>query len=138
MTFNDFAGWLLRSQFYWMMGPATMLICLTGRKSGKPITLPVNFHRFGGELWVTSRRSRVWWRNLQTNPEVTLWIKGRETQARGELVVDEKTVAATLARVYADDPALTRALGLRLRDGAPDPDDLERVAADRLLIKISV
>jgi deazaflavin-dependent oxidoreductase (nitroreductase family) len=136
MSFNDFAGRLLRSRFYWMMGRGTLLITVTGRKSGQPLTLPVNFYRLDGDLWISSRRSRRWWRNLRANPQVALWVGGRQRAARGEALLDETAVADGLARIFAHEPALARALHVRLTNGAPDPGDLQRVVADRLLVKI--
>jgi deazaflavin-dependent oxidoreductase (nitroreductase family) len=137
MSFNDFVAWILRSPFYWLMGSGTLLITLTGRKSGKPVTLPVSFYTLDGAMWITSHRSRVWWRNLQANPDVRLWVGGRRQAGRGELILDMKAVAGGLARLFALDPRLASAFHVRLVDGAPDPQDLQRAASERLLIRIS-
>ncbi len=74
------------------MGGSAMLIQVTGRKSGRLVQLPVNFHRRGSDLWVLSSRERVWWRNLRENPAATLWISGQQVAARAELVLDETAV----------------------------------------------
>jgi hypothetical protein len=139
MTFNDFAAWLLRSPFYWMMGRGTMLVTVIGRKSGKPITLPVNYFQDEDILWVTSRRNRVWWRNLKDKPEMVLSLHGKEMKARGELLLDEGAVADQLTRIYSGKPVLARALHIRsVENGKLNPDDVRRVAADRLLVKIRI
>ena len=139
MTFNDLAARLLRSPFHWMLGADTMLITVIGRKSGRPVTVPVNFHAEEEALWVTSRRDRVWWRNLPAHPEMTVWLHGKQRSGRGELVFERNAVAEQLARIYAGDPALARALHVRLDPGGrPDPEDQKRVVEDRLLIKVSL
>ena len=138
MSFNDFAARLLRSPFYRLMGAGTLLITVTGRKTGRPVTLPVNFQEIDGVLWVTSRRSRVWWRNLQACPDVMVWLAGRQRTGQGELVLDQQAVAAGLKRLFSLDPRLAAGLHVRMLAGAPDPADLQRAAQDRLLVKISL
>ena len=138
MSFNDFAARLLRSPFHGLMGGGTLLISVTGRKSGKPVTLPVNFQEIDGVLWVTSRRSRVWWRNLQACPDVKVWRAGKERTGQGELVLDNQSVAAGLTRLFSLDPRLAAALHVRMPAGVPDPADLQREVEDRLLIKLSI
>ena len=51
MTGNDFVKFFLRTPLYVFMGD-TMLITVTGCKSGKKYTTPVGFYRDGDTLWV--------------------------------------------------------------------------------------
>ena len=77
MNGNDFVKLALRSPLQAMMGD-TMLITVTGRKTGRKITLPVGFYREGNTLWIISSRDRTWWRNIGTGAEVDIHLHGRD------------------------------------------------------------
>lgn len=65
MNGNSFMTFILRSPMHGILSGSTMLITVTGRKSGRPITTPVNYYQKGDTLWVISNRERSWWRNLK-------------------------------------------------------------------------
>ncbi|HEY3312081.1 MAG TPA: nitroreductase/quinone reductase family protein [Anaerolineales bacterium] len=137
MTFNDFASWLLRSRLNWMMGADTMLIRVTGRKTGRELSLPVNFHRDGAELWVISSRNRTWWRNLKENPRARVWIAGREMSACAELVLDEPAVVERLSKLCTEKKWLAKALHIGLDEGGvPQLADLQREARERMFVHL--
>jgi deazaflavin-dependent oxidoreductase (nitroreductase family) len=136
MNGNDFVKFFLRTPLHIFMGN-TLLLTLTGRKSGKPVSLPVNFHLLAGVYWVTSRRNRTWWRNISANPAVTVLLHGKTAPARAELLLDEKEVANQLGKILSTEVFLAKALGVRLEaNKAPNPADLARVAAESVLVKI--
>src|SRR5512135_340764 len=97
MWYNSLMAWLLHSPLHGMISKSIMLLTVTGRKSGKAYSTPVNYVRAGNTLWVTSPRGRTWWRNLKSGAPVRVLFGGRELQARGEAIVDKPTVAETLA-----------------------------------------
>jgi deazaflavin-dependent oxidoreductase (nitroreductase family) len=139
MKFNDIVAGVVRSPFHWLMGRETLLISITGRKSGQPVTLPVNFSRAADGLWVISSRDRVWWRNLQANDAATLWISGKTFRARAELVLDETAVRDRLASLIAAKKWFANALHIRLdAQNRPNADDLRKVAQERLFIRLKV
>jgi deazaflavin-dependent oxidoreductase (nitroreductase family) len=137
MKINDLVAWLLRSPLHRLMGKSTLLIQVTGRKTGRMVRLPVNFQREGSELWVISSRERVWWRNLKENPLAVLWIGGRQSAARAELVLDESAVSERLARLCAQEKWMARVLHVRLdAKSNPLPEDLNRLAHERLFVRL--
>jgi len=137
MNFNDVASRILRSPFYWMMGSSTILIQVTGRKSGREIRLPVNFQRRQSELLVISSRNRTWWKNLEVNPRVLIWISGKQVSVQAVLVLDEADVRAQLVEVCEMQPWLARRLGVQFdAKNSPLEADLDRVALERLFVKI--
>ncbi len=127
----------LRSPLYPLLGD-TMLISLTGRKSGREICLPVNYFRDGQTLWVLSSRKRTWWRNLCSPAEVRLHIRGRDVAGLGEAILDETAVAAQLAEFTRRFPGSARNLGLQMQNGVPNAEDILRVSQERLFVKICV
>ena len=136
MKFNDIVAWLLRSPLHGIMSGSVMLVEVTGRKSGQPVRLPVNYNREGADLWVISSRDRVWWRNLQANPRAALWLVGQQVSAQAEVLLDEALVAARFTKLFAGDPRLAGLLKIRLdENGFPNAEDLQRLAHERLFVK---
>ena len=132
MKFSQIPAIFLRSPWHWLMGPGTMLVALTGRKTGRSLEVPVNFYRDGAQVWVVSSRDRVWWRNLQANPQVRLWIAGREHSAFGEVIMNEADVLAQLHKLCATEAMLARALGYDARNA----NALQKAARERVLVRL--
>ena len=94
---NDSLKRLLPSPFHFLASSRAMLITVIGRKSGKPITFPVNYVRQGAGIIVISRKDRTWWKNLRGGASVTLWLAGKQVTAWGTVVEDIPGVVAVLA-----------------------------------------
>jgi deazaflavin-dependent oxidoreductase (nitroreductase family) len=138
MQGNDFIQFLLRSPFQAMFDGSLMLITVTGRKSGRAITTPVNYYREENILWVISNRDRKWWRNVCGGAEVTLHLKGHDVPARAESVMDEQVVAAQIGEYIRHLPASAKPLGVRLQNGLANCEDTARLAKERLFVKIQL
>jgi deazaflavin-dependent oxidoreductase (nitroreductase family) len=115
-----------------------MLITATGRKSGRSITTPVNYYQEGNTLWVISNRERTWWRNLKGGAPVKLYLRGQEVNGFGEVLLDEAEVAPQIGEYVRHLPMSARALGVHVVDNQPDPADLERLAKERVMIRIKL
>lgn len=92
---NNMMTWVLRSPLHGLAG-RSLLITVTGRKSGAQYTLPVNYTRAGDVITILSRRERTWWRNLRGGAPVTLRVDGKDVKGHGTVVEDEAEVAAAL------------------------------------------
>ena len=79
-TSRRFMTWLLRSPFHVFMG-GMLLITVSGRKSGRAISTPVNYVRDGDTLLITSKADRTWWNNVRGGAPVTLLLNGKTYQA---------------------------------------------------------
>jgi hypothetical protein len=116
-----------------------MLVAVTGHKSGRQITLPVNFFQENGTLYITSARGRMWWRNLRGSAPVTVHVRGRDIKGSGTVVDERRAVLQGLMRWFQQSPKAARALGVRLdRDGHPNLHDMSQLAQDRVLVKVSL
>jgi deazaflavin-dependent oxidoreductase (nitroreductase family) len=76
-------------------GTKTLLLTTTGRKSGKPITLPLIYGEHGDDyLLVASkggaRQHPAWYLNLEANPEVEIQVKGDKMRARARTASPEE------------------------------------------------
>ena len=74
----------------------TLLITVTGRKTGKKYSTPVGFYRDGDFLWVLTSRDRTWWRNVRPGAEVSVLLNGKTLHAFAEAELDETAVASHL------------------------------------------
>jgi deazaflavin-dependent oxidoreductase (nitroreductase family) len=135
MTGNDFVKFFLRTPLYVFMGN-TMLITVTGRKTGKKYTTPVGFYRERDTLWVITSRDRTWWRNLQGGAEVQMRIRGKDVTGFAEAILDEDSVASQLGEYLKQVPMAAKPLGLRMENGEPHPEDAARLAKERLFVRV--
>ncbi len=138
MNSNTFVAFFLKTPLHGMMSSSTMLITVTGRKTGRQITTPVNYYQEGDTLWVLTSRDRKWWRNIQNCPEVSLVLRGKKVKGLAEVVLDRAAVAAQLSDYVRHLPMSARALNIQVNDQQANPADLERVASTRLMVRVKV
>jgi len=138
MNGNSFMTFMLRSPLHGVMSGSTMLVTVTGRKSGRLITTPVNYYQEGDTLWVISNRERTWWRNLKGGASLKLRLRGQELNGFGEVLLDEPAVAVQIGEYVRHLPISARSLGVQVQAGQPDPADLARLAQERVMIRIKL
>ncbi len=138
MNGNSFIIFLLRSPLHRLMSDSTMLITVTGRKTGRAITIPVNYAQEGDTLWVVSHRERTWWRNVRGGAPVTLYLRGRQVEAVADALMDEGEVAAHLRTYLHAIPISARALRVRLENGQPDSESLACAARERVMVRVEL
>ena len=120
---------LLRSPLHALLGSGTMLVSVTGRRSGRVYSTPVNFLRDGDTLTIISLRERTWWRNL----------RGQARRGRATMSEVDADVARALGEILAVRPAHARYLGVSMRpDGTPNAEDLARAARSRVVVRIQL
>jgi deazaflavin-dependent oxidoreductase (nitroreductase family) len=86
----------------------TIDITTTGRRTGKARRIEIVFHNFDGRIYISglpSRRKRAWIANLETDPRMTLHLKGprvtADLPARARVIGDEQERRAIMPRVAA-------------------------------------
>ena len=135
MTGNDFVEFFLRTPLHVFLGN-TMLITVTGRKTGRKYSTPVGFYREGDYLWVMTSRNRTWWRNLRNGANVSLLLNGKTVSAFAKAEPDESAVEARMFEYIRQMPMAAKPLGIRIENASPNGEDVTRVAKDRLFVKI--
>jgi F420H(2)-dependent quinone reductase len=135
MTGNDFVKLLLRTPLHIFLGN-TMLITVTGCKTGRTYSTPVSFYREANTLWVLSNRDRTWWRNLKNGANVALLLNGKTVNAFAEAALNEKAVEKRLLEYICHMPMAARSLGIRMENKIPNTADIARLAKDKLFIKV--
>ena len=133
---NLFVKDILNSPLHPLMSGSTVVISLTGRKSGTIYSIPVNYERDGNEVMMTSVRDRTWWKNLRGGSETRLRIMGESYSARAVAVEDDDVVGAYLDALLLRQPSMARFYGVnKEEDGSFRGSDLERAASERVLVK---
>ena len=133
--FNPLMIWLLRSPLHKIASKNTLLITFTGRKSGRRYTTPVNYVLDGNVIFITSLRSRSWWRNLQKGVPVSVRLKGQDMETYGDVIEDNENVTRQLIAYLQKVPQYARYFKVNLDpDGNPDPEDVAQAAKERVMI----
>ncbi len=131
---------LLRSPLHQLVSDSVLLITLTGRRSGRAVSIPVNYVREPetGDLLVISLRSRNWWRNLRGTAPVNLLVRGQHLEARGEAVERADEVLAGMLIFIRQNPSYGKQAGIKLDShGNPsEPGQLERLVRNRVLVRL--
>jgi deazaflavin-dependent oxidoreductase (nitroreductase family) len=135
MTGNGFVTFFLRTPLHVFLGN-TMLITVTGRRTGKRYSTPVGFYKDGENLWVLTNRDRTWWRNVKSGADVSLLLKGKTVRALAEVELEKGSVEERMLEYIRRIPMAAKSLGIRVENKTPNLDDVARVAKDRLFVKI--
>lgn len=139
MNVNPMVSWVLRSPFHRVLSKTTMLVSYTGRKSGRQISLPVNYVRQGDVLWTLSMGKRSWWRNFRPTGPGRLRLQGRDVQVQGEVVEDEEEILAGMATFLKGMPQVARYLKISYAEnGEPERDDLREAMRGRVLVRFQL
>jgi deazaflavin-dependent oxidoreductase (nitroreductase family) len=134
---NIFVKALINSPFHFLLGPNIALISVAGRKSGKPISTPINVTRDGILYIATSTRERSWWRNLCEGASAQLRVAGQTIRVHGEVMESTDEVTEGLRRYFHQNPQLARYFNVRLDpDQKPIESDLQRAATIRVVIRL--
>ena len=136
MNINPIVIWVLRSPVHRVLSRSTMLIMYQGRKSGRQVTLPVNYVREGKSLWTLSVRKRKWWRNFRGGGEARLRLQGREVDVLGLVVENEDEMLGGLAVFLKGMPQVARYLKIWYDEhGEPDRDDMREAMRGRVMVR---
>ncbi len=135
---NIFMKAILNSPLHPLLGSSFALITVAGRKTGRPISTPVNVVRNGDSLTVVSLRNRTWWRNLRGGGPATLRLAGRQLSVRGEVLEVQSDVAEAFAHLFQRFPNYAKYYGVRLAaDGSVDRGALDQLAEKHVVIRLA-
>ncbi|GLE52712.1 hypothetical protein [Mycobacterium montefiorense] len=113
---NPMLGFLLRTPLAGSARKQLMVLSFTGRKTGRPFTLPVSAHVIGSDLYALT--GAPWKQNFRGGAPAQVIYDGKTTAMRGELIRD-RAIVSDLYKRCADSYGLRRAqtmIGLKFRD----------------------
>ncbi len=127
---------LLRSPLHRAMSHNTMLLSITGRKTGHVYQVPISYSRDGDHL--VCYTDAPWWKNLRGGATVTAVIRGQRRPATAQ-AISGPAVAEHLARHLRVVSRDAKYHGVRLvADREPDLGDLARAAETTVMIRIRI
>jgi deazaflavin-dependent oxidoreductase (nitroreductase family) len=141
---NPIVRFILRSPLHGVMSKSLMLITYRGEKSGKEYTLPVSFLEDGGKIYVIpgSPEKKVWWHNIHSNMSVSLTVRGKVIQARGNRLTPEgdlKTISRILELFIRKNPPVAALYNVRRsEDGKLILEDLKNAAGKTVMVRFSL
>jgi deazaflavin-dependent oxidoreductase (nitroreductase family) len=97
---NPLMKWLLRSPLHGLFSRMYMLMTVTGRKSGRQYTTPVQYGRKEDTLYVITSRDCIWWRNLRGGADVTLRLRGKTVRGQAHIETEAAAVEQAARVVY--------------------------------------
>ena len=123
-----------------LLGRLVLLLTTTGRKSGKPRVVPLQYEEIGGRICLGSSRGikADWVRNILADPRVEVRVKARRFKGTAEVVTDAARIADFFEVRLRRHPRMIGAI-LKM-DGvsvAPGPADLEIFAAQTAMVVIT-
>jgi deazaflavin-dependent oxidoreductase (nitroreductase family) len=134
---NFFIKTLVNSPLYPILGDSFAVITVTGCRSGKPITTPINAVYVDGILSVVSMRERTWWRNLRKVHFARLSRAGKRFMVRAEIVEDCDQVTAALEKYFSQFPGYAKYFKIHVgSEGKLDLQELMRLASDRVIVRL--
>lgn len=134
---NAIMGWLIKSPFGKLMGESLAVITVTGRKTGRLISTPINVARKGDRFTTTSTRERTWWRNLRGGAGADLHVGGRDFRVIATVFESDEEVKRALGEYCRNYPQAARFLKVIIReDGSPEEASLTSTAGERVVIEL--
>jgi hypothetical protein len=129
---NPVLGFLLRTP---LAGPARkqlMVLSFTGRKTGRPYSIPVSAHVIDHDLYALT--GAPWKQNFRNGATANVVYDGKASAMRGELIRD-RAVVSNLFHRCAESYGVQRAqrmIGLKFRDQRIPTRDEFAEAVDRM------
>ncbi len=136
---NPIMKFLLRSRWHGVASANIILVTVTGRKTGKQYTTPVNYieDEEAGILTVLTHQHRTWWRNLRGNAPVTVRLRGQTLTGSGRVYEEGPEQARLFYEYLCTAPKLAPHLGVTLDDdGQPLRSSAEAKAAGKVMVEI--
>ena len=114
---NAIMRWVLRSPFSRICDTAVVLLTVTGRRTGRCFTFPVQYVEDGDTLWITSGAGpeKTWWRNLVGGAPIDVELRRQALHGTAEVVTygeDPATVEEGIRRHVARFPKFAERLGI--------------------------
>lgn len=136
---NPIMKFLLRTRWHKVASESIILITVTGRKTGKQYTTPVNYieDEESGILTILTHKHRTWWRNLRGEAPVTVVLRGETLTGTGHVYEDGPERAESFYYYLCAAPRLAPHLGVETDDeGQPIRASAEAAAEGKVMVEV--
>jgi|GEM_PF-991892 len=130
---------MLRSPLHGLLSRDLLVLEYTGAKTRQRRVLPLSYVEHRGRLYLCTRTS-VWWRNLRTEREVTVWLRGRRVAATARVVEPESAEARDALRAFVTRNPRTGEILYEVKrvDGRPSEEDVVREAPSSVVVHLQL
>lgn len=136
---NPFMKTILRTPLHPLMSKSIAVVTVTGRKTGKKYSLPVNYLLDGDIVWIISMRDRNWWKNLRGGARVSLLLMGTNFMGLGEVYESPKDVEGNLKDYLLLKPDYAQYFDVGLDEaGEFMSEDLTAAAEKRVMVRVDL
>ena len=135
--FNGLIRATLRSPLHGLLSRDLLVLEYTGARTRQRRVLPLSYVEHAGRLYLCTRTS-LWWRNLRTEPGVTVWLRGCRVAAKARVVEPTSAEARDALRAFLTRNPRTGVIlyDVRSEHGRPRECDLEREAPRSVVVRI--
>ncbi|MBV1876051.1 MAG: hypothetical protein KUG79_00280 [Pseudomonadales bacterium] len=114
-----------------------MILGFVGAKTQRQLETPVSYHIKQAKLHCFTAKDNLWWKNIRTNGQVHLYLKGKNYTGYARVVeTDYALMSAALTDFLISTPRDAGPSGVHMEAGRPDPDDVN--AAIKKLVYITI
>jgi hypothetical protein len=110
--YNPVIALLLRSPLHRIISQSTALLTIVGQRSGRRITLPVNYVADDHALLILTYVERTWWRNFRMPAHLTVQIAGERMTGCGRALTEPGQIREKLNVMLHADGNLRRFFGV--------------------------
>lgn len=133
---------LLGSRLHFLLSDGTLILTVSGRKSGRRYDVPVNWVPTGEGVLVcfTGKGWSGWWKNVGVeDTPVSITLRGERLPTTARLVEETEAVERGLRAFLARFPSNAKPFGVALWPGGlPDEVDLARAARDEGTVMVRI
>jgi deazaflavin-dependent oxidoreductase (nitroreductase family) len=134
---NATMRWLLRSPLSRLVDRGIVLLTVTGRRTGRRFSFPVQYVEDGDTLWVMSGAGpeKTWWRNLVGGARVEVRLRRHPYDGAAEVATyeaDPATVEDGVRRYAARFPRFAKKFGI------DDPEAFAAYVRNTVIVRIQL
>jgi deazaflavin-dependent oxidoreductase (nitroreductase family) len=134
---NFFIKALVNSPLHPVLGKSFAVVTVTGRKSGRPISTPINTVIVDDLLTVISLRKRTWWRNLRNGRTAQLRRAGERIPVQAEVIESPEEIISIMTKYFSQNPGYAKYFEVHAGpDGRLDPGQLDQLGQQRVIIRL--
>ena len=134
---NSWMKWALTAPgIQSLVGQGVALLSFKGRKTGKPYTIPISYHRQDDTVSIITKRQRKWWHNFESPIEVELRLAGHMYTGKAEVEADEAEKLEFMTEYLKTRPIDAKAYGLAKDEITKDK--IARIIPHIVVIRIAI
>jgi deazaflavin-dependent oxidoreductase (nitroreductase family) len=120
------------------VGKSTALLTFTGRTTGETYTTPISYTPHGDSVILTGHSSRQWWRNLATEPQCRVRLRGTERAGTARVLRGDEA-RPYFVEFLGQQPMIAKGAGIEFdASGAPNPDQVDGALADTVVVIVDL